>query len=495
MADLERRLAAAAPYADFPPTPDLASAARGRLPERRQRRRLRIAMAFAVVLAALAGAILALSPGARSAIVDLLDRIPGIEIERVAELPDAPYRSTPDYGVEVSLDEAERHFGRPLLLPRLLGTPDRFYWGPSLPGDMITAVYGNEKRARAVFSQWKVGTPLLYKAIAPGTGVEPVIVAPGTPGVWMHGREHAVFYLSRNQDDRFHYAQEGHLAGNVLAWHSTPDVVYRLEAQVTRGRALEIARSLEPIRRLTAMAARAPRLRETLDVAVEPRGTLLVSDLSNRVFRVRGRTLTVVARAGFPVEVAVDPRGGFGIVSAESRILLVNARGRLSVLGRRLAQPTALSFDAAGNVYFSELGGRVMRIDRASRAVAEVARGFDRPHGQAVVGGTLYVCDTFANRLVAIDLATREITTVAADFNQPVDVAVEPSGTLVVADYGNNRIARVAGGAVTTVAAMLGPQSVAVGRAGTIYSTELHLSRVRAVNPTTGAVRTVVGSP
>jgi DNA-binding beta-propeller fold protein YncE len=241
-------------------------------------------------------------------------------------------------------------------------------------------------------------------------------------------------------------------------------------------------------------AAPKPLLHETFDVAVEPRGTLLVSDVSNRVFRVRGRKLTVVARAGFPVEVAVDPRGGFGIVSLESRIRLVDARGRITTLARGLAQPTALSFDALGNVYFSELGGRVLRIDRASRAVTKVATGFNRPHGQVVVGDTLYVCDTFSNRLVAIDLRTKALTATEG-FNQPVDVALEPSGSLVVADYGNNRVARVSGGTVTTVAMLLGPQSVAVARSGTIYATELHLSRVRAVNPVTGAVRTVIGSP
>jgi hypothetical protein len=245
MAELERRLAAAAPYADFPPTPDLARAARLRLPERRPRRRLRVAVAFAVALAAIVGAVLALSPGARSAVVDLLDRIPGIEIERASALPDVPYRSTPDYGIPVSLAEAQRHFRRPLRLPSELGTPDRFYWSPYPPGDMITAVYGDDKRARAVFSQWKVGTPLLYKVLMHGTAVEAVAVAPGMPGIWMHGREHAVFYRSRDAADDYHYAQEGHLAGNVLAWHATPDVVYRLEAQVPKERALEIARSLE----------------------------------------------------------------------------------------------------------------------------------------------------------------------------------------------------------------------------------------------------------
>jgi hypothetical protein len=251
MADLERRLAAAAPYAEFPPTPDLAGSARSRLPERRPRRRLRVAFVVAVAFATIACAVLALSPGARSAVVDLLDQIPGIEIERAAALPDVPYRTRPSYGVEVTLAEARRRFGRPLQLPQELGTPDHVYWLQFPPGDMIAAIYGDDRRARAVFSQWKVGTPLLYKVLQPGTGVEVATVGPGAPGVWMHGREHAVFYLSPKPDDPReleHYGQEAYLAGNVLAWHSVPSVVYRLEARVSKERALEIARSLEPVR-------------------------------------------------------------------------------------------------------------------------------------------------------------------------------------------------------------------------------------------------------
>lgn len=47
-------------------------------------------------------------------------------------------------------------------------------------------------RRRAVFSQWKVGSPLLYEVLAHGTGVEVATVGPGMPGVWLFGREHAV---------------------------------------------------------------------------------------------------------------------------------------------------------------------------------------------------------------------------------------------------------------------------------------------------------------
>ena len=248
---------------------------------------------------------------------------------------------------------------------------------------------------------------------------------------------------------------------------------------------------------LAADAAPAkPVLRGTTDVAVARDGSLLVGDSSNRVLRLRGRRLTRAATIRFPVEVAIDPRGGFAVASNETRIRRVDAPGRASTLAAGLAQITALAFDPQGNVYFSELGGRVRRLDRATRRITTlVDGGLDQPHGLVVGGGTLYVCDTFNNRLVAIDLARGDVRTFATGFQIPVDVDRGPDGALFVADAGGNRIARVADGAVTTVARLIAPNGVAVAPNGTIYVTERLLPRVRAVDPSTGAVRTIVGSP
>ena len=127
MRELEQRLEAAAPYYEFPATPDLAGAARARLPESRPRSRTRLALAFAVVLALVAGAVLALSPGARSAVADLFDRIPGIHIERQISLPVTRFNDPPYYGTPIDLEEARERFGRPLRFPARLGKPDLVY--------------------------------------------------------------------------------------------------------------------------------------------------------------------------------------------------------------------------------------------------------------------------------------------------------------------------------------------------------------------------------
>ena len=53
---------------------------------------------------------LALSPGARSGIADLVDRIPGIHLERRASLPLTRFNDPPSYGEEIDLDEARERF-------------------------------------------------------------------------------------------------------------------------------------------------------------------------------------------------------------------------------------------------------------------------------------------------------------------------------------------------------------------------------------------------
>jgi hypothetical protein len=248
MHELELRLEAAAAHYPFPETPDLAGAARAQLTERRPRSRARIALAFAVALAAVAGAVLALSPGARSGVVDLLDRIPGIHIERKVSLPEAGYVDAPYYGIEMPLEEAAAHLGRPLRLPKGLGDPDHVYWLQYPPGDMVTAIYGgDDRRAKLVFSQWKTGGPdLFYKTLAFNTTAGEAVLDDGSRGLWISGGDHSVFFLAPEDTGTGanHWSMRGYLAGNVLAWRRG-DVIYRLEADVPKERALELADSLE----------------------------------------------------------------------------------------------------------------------------------------------------------------------------------------------------------------------------------------------------------
>ena len=242
MTELEQRLVSLSPDYPFPPTPDLAGAAGVRLsPPRTTRRPLRAAAVAAGVAALALGGALAFSTSARGALADLLDLVPGVRIERVDELPEMPFSDPDAYGRPVSLAEAERLAPFPLVTPRPLGEPDLAYHARDAAGaDLVTLVWGDDARGRAVLTTWRAEEVLVHKLLGPGTRAELVDVG-GASGLWISGVGHVVFY--EGLDGREHTADAA-LAGNVLVWHED-GVARRLEAGVGRERALELAAALE----------------------------------------------------------------------------------------------------------------------------------------------------------------------------------------------------------------------------------------------------------
>ncbi|MGE5689185.1 MAG: hypothetical protein ACM33B_01385 [Pseudomonadota bacterium] len=225
----------------FPPTPDLAVEVRRRIEgvrPGRSRRPLVVAVAVALVAAA---AVLAASPDARSTLRDWLG-IGGAEVVRVEELPAVrPQRGTPAFGDPVTRGQAAAAVSFPLRFPAELGEPDAIYLRREVAGGMVVAVYGHGPRYRAVFAQW-IGAAAemsFFKVAGGGTTVERVRVDGGR-GVWLEGAPHEVYWIGSDGKGR---GDEVFLAGNVLLWESGP-LSYRLEAEVSRSRALELAGSL-----------------------------------------------------------------------------------------------------------------------------------------------------------------------------------------------------------------------------------------------------------
>jgi hypothetical protein len=218
----------------FPVTPPIAARARLRLrglPSVRRRLHRRV---LAVALVALV-----LTGGAFAAA--LLDVIPGVQVERVARLPEVEIVSPPN-GQEATLSSARHTLPFAVLLPPSLGSPDRVYLDHDRAGAaVVTLVYGNDTRARLVLTEWVARSVLFYKLVQNDTPIEYVDVG-GRPAVWIAGPEHEVFYMGGSpRESRL----GGYLAGNVLVWHGG-SVSYRLEADVSLKRALEIARTLRP---------------------------------------------------------------------------------------------------------------------------------------------------------------------------------------------------------------------------------------------------------
>jgi hypothetical protein len=193
-----------------------------------------LALGLAVLLAVAAG-VLALSPGARSAFLEIF-QIRGATVERVDSLP-AVRAQRVDFGERVGRDEAERRVGFELL--DLGAAPDAIFVRPD---GLASVVYGDPAHPRLVLSQargalWK---GFIKKTAGRGTIIDEVTVD-GEPGLFVAGPDHFVMFLDENgliSDERTY------LAGTVLLWNRG-DLLLRLEGDVTEEQALELAESVE----------------------------------------------------------------------------------------------------------------------------------------------------------------------------------------------------------------------------------------------------------
>jgi sugar lactone lactonase YvrE len=147
----------------------------------------------------------------------------------------------------------------------------------------------------------------------------------------------------------------------------------------------------------------------------------------------------------------------------------------------RFNGPNGLAADGAGRIYISDSGNHAVRMYYAG-AVSTVA-------GTGAAG--------------LVDGAAA-----SAQLNSPFDVAVDSAGAVVVADRGNHRIRKIAGGQVSTVAGsgtvggfqngaaasarFNNPVGVAVAASGTIYVGDEVNHRIRAI--TAGNVTTLAGT-
>jgi hypothetical protein len=233
--ELERRLAAAAPY-PFPETPPLAVAVAERLPQRRWGS-LRLAAVGVGVLVAAVAAVLTFSSGARSAVLDWLDAIAGVRISRVSSLPKSRLLPGVEFGRPVSLETARRLAGFRVALPKDVGEPSQVFFDHDSTSTVVTLRYGE----RLILSEWHTRSVLFYKLVTENTEVEHTRVG-NFEGVWISGGDHALYYFGTGDNPHF---RPGTLVGNVLVWQ-VGLVGFRLEADISKSRALKIAESLEP---------------------------------------------------------------------------------------------------------------------------------------------------------------------------------------------------------------------------------------------------------
>jgi hypothetical protein len=271
MTDLEQALLDLGRALELPPTPDLVTVVSRRVAAPRPARtrwlgRRRLVLVLAALVVAL-GAAFAVPP-ARTAILEFLG-LRGATIERVTELPEIPAEPgseppgvlLPDVpgppgfdvaqlGERASLSEARDSAGFELVVPRALGEPDLVYVDRSTPGGRVSLVYLPNTKTPTVtgvgllLTQFsgELSPDLVGKLVHGGTGVEQVAIG-GAPGYWLSGEPHVVFYRDAEGKVR---EDTMRLAGNTLLVERG-DLLIRIEAEISKEDALEIARSLGPL--------------------------------------------------------------------------------------------------------------------------------------------------------------------------------------------------------------------------------------------------------
>jgi uncharacterized protein (TIGR03437 family) len=169
--------------------------------------------------------------------------------------------------------------------------------------------------------------------------------------------------------------------------------------------------------------------------------------------------LATNAQLNAPSAVAYDPLSGtlYFCDQGNNSVRMITSDGRIQTLVQ-LPSPAGIAVDPLGNVFVAAAAGLVARIEPGGAAVDSVSTAgvWINPQGLAFdSAGVLYVTDPGAERITRVGL-DGIVSLVAgtgvqgfsgdggpgltASFDTPSALTVDASGTLYIADTGNNRI-------------------------------------------------------
>jgi kumamolisin len=191
-------------------------------------------------------------------------------------------------------------------------------------------------------------------------------------------------------------------------------------------------------------------------IAIDGSGNLFVADFENNNIR----KVTPTGAVSTPYGSTAGGSQGAGSVNGSGNNAFFKT-------------PNSIVMDGSGDFFIADSGNNLIREINPSGTVSTVgsASQFTTPNGVAVdSSGNVYVADTGDNtiRKITFSGSTPTITTIggrkshagyadgnattAALFNAPAAVAVDSSGNVYVADFGNSVIRKISGGVVSTFA-------------------------------------------
>jgi hypothetical protein len=234
---------------EWPETPDLAGAVQGRLTAPASRRSwfARPAWQLAVACVALLIAVVMAIPPARAAVLDLL----GFSSVRITREEPQPSRfgQALVLGDPVTLDRARGAL--PVVVPDAVGRPDAVYlYEHPTMGPRVDMIYrarpglptSSNTGAGMLITEFQArAEPYIEKSAGTGAKVERLTVD-GDPAFFISGAPHGFAYTVPGTDNT--NFEEQRLAGNTLLVDRSDGILLRIEADISRDRAVEIAESM-----------------------------------------------------------------------------------------------------------------------------------------------------------------------------------------------------------------------------------------------------------
>jgi sugar lactone lactonase YvrE len=301
-------------------------------------------------------------------------------------------------------------------------------------------------------------------------------------------------------------------------------------------------------------------LNTPFDIASDSSGNVYIADANNNVIRkltASTGNISTVAGSGLGGDgVAADPYGNFFVANTGYNRVLVgipgssgysiylwagNINGTAGYSGDGGTAPNALlhgpqgvAVDSSDNVYIADTtNNRIRKVTYSTDIISTIAGNgtagytgdgntatsaeLNNPYGVAMdTSGNIYIADTYNNRIRKVTTSTGKISTIAgngtagflgdngaatgAEVYLPTGVAVDASGNVYIADYGNNRVRKVtvSTGVISTVAGngtggfagdngsatsakLYRPAGVALDSSGNLYIADAYNNRVRVV--------------